>query len=105
MLPHVEVGFVILTPRYERVDSASARPVVFVNGKEDPKFPVDDVRRAFSDLHEIYRAAGAAERCHLVVVEGGAPLLCGGCLAGDARRVSEGNLSGYELSVQAAAGQ
>ena len=47
------------------------RPVVLVCGAEDPIFPVDATRRAFSDLQKIYRAAGAADRCHLVVGQGG----------------------------------
>ena len=47
------------------------RPVVVVCGKDDPQFPVDGVRRAFADLQEIYQAAGALNRCHLVVGQGG----------------------------------
>ena len=47
------------------------RPVVVVCGQEDPIFPVQGVRRAFSELRKIYLAAGGAENCHLVVGEGG----------------------------------
>ena len=47
------------------------RPVVLVCGAEDPIFPVDATRRAFSDLQNIYQAADAADRCHLVVGVGG----------------------------------
>ena len=47
------------------------RPVVLVCGADDPIFPVDATQRAFSDLQKIYRAAGAADRCHLVVGAGG----------------------------------
>ena len=43
------------------------RPVVVVAGKTDPIFPVRAVRRAFRDLQRIYRAAGAPDRCRLVV--------------------------------------
>ncbi len=43
------------------------RPVVIVAGREDPIFPVRAVRKAFRDLKSIYRAAGAADRCHLVI--------------------------------------
>ncbi len=46
-------------------------PVVLVCGAEDPIFPVDATRRAFSDLQKIYQAAGAPDRCHLVVGAGG----------------------------------
>lgn len=47
------------------------RPVVIVAGKSDPIFPIAGVRRAFRDLKRIYRAAGAPDRCHLVVGSGG----------------------------------
>lgn len=36
-------------------------------GKDDPIFPVAAVRRAFRELKQIYAAAGAGDRCHLVV--------------------------------------
>lgn len=47
------------------------RPVVIVAGRDDGIFPIAATRRAFKDLHKIYRAAGAADRCHLVVGNGG----------------------------------
>ncbi len=47
------------------------RPVVVVAGKEDPIFPVKGVRRAFQALKAIYAAAGAEDRCHLVMGKGG----------------------------------
>jgi len=43
------------------------KPLVIVAGKNDPIFPFSATRRAFRDLKKIYRASGAAERCHLVV--------------------------------------
>ncbi len=43
------------------------RPVVCVAGREDAIFPIKGVRKAFRRLKEIYRAAGAEDRCHLVV--------------------------------------
>jgi hypothetical protein len=43
------------------------RPVVIVAGKKDQIFPIKAVREAFRNLKKIYRAAGAANRCHLVV--------------------------------------
>jgi hypothetical protein len=43
------------------------RPVVLVAGRKDPIFPIKGVRQAFARLKRIYRAAGAADRCHLVV--------------------------------------
>jgi len=46
------------------------RPVVAVAGKEDGIFPIKAVRKAFRNLKRIYEAAGAADRCHLVVGDG-----------------------------------
>lgn len=43
------------------------RPVVLVAGKDDPIFPIKAVRSEFRHLKRIYEAAGAGERCHLVV--------------------------------------
>jgi dienelactone hydrolase len=46
---------------------AAPRPVVVVAGKDDAIFPIAEVRKAYRQLKRIYRAAGAADRCHLVV--------------------------------------
>lgn len=43
------------------------KPVVVVAGQEDNIFPIDEVHKAFDDLKRIYEAAGAGDRCHLVV--------------------------------------
>ena len=47
------------------------RPVVCVAGKDDAIFPVDHVLKAFRHLKKIYTAAGAGDRCHLVVGQEG----------------------------------
>ena len=47
------------------------RPVVLVCGADDPIFPVEATRRAFLNLQNIYRAAEAPDRCHLIVGQGG----------------------------------
>ncbi len=47
------------------------RPVVIVAGEQDEIFPIDATRRAFDNLKAIYEAAGAGDRCHLVVGSGG----------------------------------
>ena len=47
------------------------KPVVIVAGKSDPIFPFAGVRKAFRHLKKIYAAAGAADRCRLVVGNGG----------------------------------
>jgi dienelactone hydrolase len=43
------------------------RPVVIVAGRQDDIFPIAGARKGFAKLRAIYRAAGAADRCHLVV--------------------------------------
>jgi dienelactone hydrolase len=43
------------------------RPVVMVAGRTDEIFPIAGVRRAFRRLKTIYEAAGAGDRCQLVV--------------------------------------
>jgi hypothetical protein len=47
------------------------RPVVIVTGESDQSKPIQAVREAFADLKAIYRRAGAEDKCHLVVGEGG----------------------------------
>lgn len=47
------------------------KPVVIVSGLYDEISPIDDVRRAFASLQNIYRAAGAQDQCRLVVGSGG----------------------------------
>jgi dienelactone hydrolase len=43
------------------------KPVVLVAGKEDVIFPVKGVRKAFKQLKSIYKAAGAEDKCQLVI--------------------------------------
>lgn len=43
------------------------RPVVVVAGRQDHIIPLAGVRGAFRDARRIYRAAGAEDRCHLLV--------------------------------------
>jgi dipeptidyl aminopeptidase/acylaminoacyl peptidase len=47
------------------------KPVVVVAGEHDEIFPIDGVRRAFSKLSAVYEAAGAKDKCKLVVGPGG----------------------------------
>ncbi len=46
------------------------KPVVVVTGKDDPIFPLHGTRSEFRRLQGIYKAAGAADRCKLVVGDG-----------------------------------
>ncbi len=43
------------------------KPVVIVAGEKDEIFPVEGVKKEFARLKKIYRAAGAGERCRLVI--------------------------------------
>jgi dienelactone hydrolase len=47
------------------------RPLVVAMGTEDPLFPVPAIDAAWRRCAEIYAAAGAADRCRLVMGEGG----------------------------------
>lgn len=47
------------------------RPLVVVTGRDDPLFPVAAVREAFTTIEAVYAAVGAADRCELVVGDGG----------------------------------
>jgi dienelactone hydrolase len=47
------------------------RPVVVVAGRDDAIFPLAATRREFRRLRSIYAAAGAEDRCTLVVGDGG----------------------------------
>ena len=46
------------------------KPVVVVTGKDDPIFPIRGTRSEFRRLQGIYKAAGAADKCTLVVGDG-----------------------------------
>ena len=46
---------------------AAPKPVVVVAGQTDSIFPVGAVKKAFRDLKAVYKAAEAAQRCHLVI--------------------------------------
>jgi dienelactone hydrolase len=47
------------------------RPLVVVMGGDDPLFPLPGVETAFERAREIYASVDAADRCRLVVCEGG----------------------------------
>ncbi|MCC7409264.1 MAG: GNAT family N-acetyltransferase, partial [Phycisphaeraceae bacterium] len=63
-----------LLPQAEMADVMglfAPRPVVIVAGKDDDIFPLPGVLRAYAQLKKIYKAAGAADQCQLVVGDGG----------------------------------
>ena len=46
------------------------KKIVFVSATEDEWFPLDGAKKAFEQVKEIYRAAGAEDKCAMVVGEG-----------------------------------
>lgn len=52
------------------VGLAAPKPVVIVNGRQDPIFPLAEANRQFARLEAIYRAAGAPGNCLHAVGEG-----------------------------------
>jgi dienelactone hydrolase len=46
------------------------RPLVVVAGRSDPIFPIAGVEEAMATIRRVYAAAGAPDRCQLVVGEG-----------------------------------
>ncbi len=47
------------------------RPLLIVNGEQDPIFPADATRAAFDATRQIYAAAGAPDACQLYFGDGG----------------------------------
>ena len=47
------------------------KPLVVVSGRADGIFPIEPARAEFARVADIYRAAGAADRCHHVIGAGG----------------------------------
>lgn len=74
-IEHCECNYVPGIARYfEMADLAALiapRPLVVVTGRQDPIFPFSGVEETVDTIRQIYAAAGAPERCRLVVGEGG----------------------------------
>lgn len=52
------------------VGLAAPKPLVIVNGRHDPIFPLSEADRQFARLETIYRAAGAPGNCRHAIGEG-----------------------------------
>jgi predicted esterase len=48
----------------------AGRPLLILNGENDPNCPLDGARLAFAAAEEAYRQAGAAERLRIMVAKG-----------------------------------
>lgn len=64
-------GMLTLGEMWDVAGLIAPRPFVAVAGRDDPIFPLPEVRRAFERLQVIYAAAGAPGGCALYVGEGG----------------------------------
>lgn len=47
------------------------KPLVIINGRADPIFPLEASVREFERLRTIYAAVGAVDQCHHIICEGG----------------------------------
>ncbi len=63
-------GLLRLGEMWDIAGAIVPRPVAVVTGDEDPIFPVDGTRRAFSRLQAIYRNDGVEDVCELSVGSG-----------------------------------
>jgi hypothetical protein len=71
MIDHCECNYLPgILQFFEMGDLAcliAPRPLVIVAGREDPIFPFDGVEETFDTIQRIYAAAGAPDRCKMVV--------------------------------------
>lgn len=63
-------GILRLGEMWDIAGAIAPRPLAVVTGDDDPIFPVEGTRRAFTQLQEIYRNAGAKDACELSVGSG-----------------------------------
>ena len=47
------------------------RHLVIAAGEQDSIFPIESTKKCFEEIERIYKAVGAEENCHLLVVDGG----------------------------------
>ncbi len=64
-------GIMTLGEMYDVAGLIAPRPLLVVAGRQDQIFPIDAVRTAFNRVQEIYKSAGAPNRCELYVGTGG----------------------------------
>lgn len=64
-------GLLSLAEAADIAGLVAPRPLVFVNGDEDPIFPLPGARKAIARAEEIYRAAGAEHNLKWVIGNGG----------------------------------
>ena len=74
-IDHCECNYIPGILRYFDIGDLACliapRPLIVVAGREDRIFPLPGVEEAYATIRDIYRTGGAADRCRLVVGEGG----------------------------------
>ena len=68
---NVVPGVMELGEMYDIAGLIAPRPFLAINGVQDPIFPIDATREAFSALQKIYAAQGLAAQCELYEGDGG----------------------------------
>lgn len=75
MIDHCECNYIPGILGYFEMGDLSCliapRPLIVVAGREDEIFPIHGVEETFDTIRQIYTAAGAGDRCRLVVGEDG----------------------------------
>jgi predicted peptidase len=64
-------GILQLGEMYDVAGLIAPRPMLIVHGAQDPIYPIEGTRKAFSHLQTIYRAMGYPDRCELYEGDGG----------------------------------
>ena len=64
-------GLMVYGETADVVGLAAPKPMVVVNGTEDPIFPLEAAQKEFARLQQIYTDAGAPGNCRHVIAEGG----------------------------------
>jgi len=64
-------GILHLGELYDVAALIAPRPVLFVNGAQDPIYPSSAAQEAFGHVQHVYAALGAADRCALFLGDGG----------------------------------
>ncbi len=64
-------GLLRLGEMHDIAGLIAPRPFCAIAGQEDPIFPIDQVKKSFSCLKEIYKIAGASDKCQLSIGDGG----------------------------------
>lgn len=68
---NVVPGIMQVGELYDIVGLIAPRPLLLINGREDPIFPIEGAKEGFSHVKKMYEALGYPEQCELYIGEGG----------------------------------